>query len=131
MPAKNPASLRVLIVDDESLIRWSLAETLGRQGWVVTEASDAKSALRLVADAREPFDVVVLDFRLPDSSDLGLLSRIRTVSPLSQVILMTAFGTPELLDHARQLGAVAIVHKPFDLAEVSALAWQVSHERQA
>jgi AmiR/NasT family two-component response regulator len=45
------------------------------------------------------------------------------------VILMTAFGTPELLDHARQLGAVAIVHKPFDLAEVSDLAWQVSHGR--
>src|SRR5713101_5365770 len=88
--AKNPAVAHVLVVDDEPLIRWSLAETLTQRGHSVTEAGDAKETLRVVTrDADRP-DVVLLDYRLPDSNDLGLFAAIKRHVPEIQVILMTA-----------------------------------------
>ena len=117
MSEKFP-SLRVLVVEDELLIRWSIAETLAGAGHNVLEAGDGASAvqaLRTAADADEAIDAVVLDYRLPDSNDLTLLATIRRLSPESAVILMTAFGTPEVTDGARELGAVQVLHKPFDM----------------
>jgi DNA-binding NtrC family response regulator len=121
--------MRVLVVDDEPLIRWSLAEALRRQGCLVVEAGDARGAVDRLTAPGAPFDVVLLDYRLPDSNDLGLLSRIRDGWPGCPIILMTAFGSAEVLDGARRLGAVAIVQKPFDLNDVTALAWQAHHSR--
>ena len=66
-------------------------------------------------------DVVLLDFRLPDSSDLTLLGRIRHLLPRAAVILMTAFSTPDVVQGALELGAVRVVAKPFELSEMAAL----------
>ena len=76
---KHSPRLRVLVVDDEPLIRWSLAETLEQSGHAVVEAGDAASAIRTVS-AGDPFDVVLLDYRLPDSNDLNLLATIRKLT---------------------------------------------------
>jgi DNA-binding NtrC family response regulator len=112
----NPRST-VLVVDDEGLIRWSLAEMLEASGYTVFEAGDARHALEYFQH-RTPGDspcVVLLDLRLPDSTDLGLLRRIREMAPACRVILMTAYGTPEVVDEAMRLGAFRVVGKPFDL----------------
>jgi DNA-binding NtrC family response regulator len=119
------APLRVLIVDDEPLIRWSLAETLADSGHIVAEAGDGETALRFLADD-QPFDVVLLDYRLPDSNDLRLLTAIRQTAPQSAVIMMTAFGTPEIAHGALALGAYRVVPKPF---EVQAMADLVREAR--
>jgi DNA-binding NtrC family response regulator len=111
----------VLVVDDEPLIRWSLAETLTERGFEVIEAGDARSAVQIVSDATEPFEVMVLDLRLPDSHDLTLLSRLRRLAPESRVILMTAYGTPEAIQGAVDLGAFRVVSKPFEVHELAAL----------
>jgi DNA-binding NtrC family response regulator len=66
----------------------------------------------------EAVDVVVLDYRLPDSNDLTLLAAIRRLSPRSGVILMTAHGTPEITKGALDLGAYEVMHKPFELHEL-------------
>ena len=112
--------LRVLVVDDEPLIRWSIAETLGAAGHKVTEAQDAASALRALADAPDT-DLVLLDFRLPDSNDLGLLAEIRRMAPATPVIMMTAFGTPDVTAGALKLGAVKVLNKPFNMHELERL----------
>ena len=117
----NSRSLRILIVDDEALIRWSLAQTLGDAGHVTTEAADGASAIRSVSQTATPFDVVLLDFRLPDSNDLGLLSELRRLAPTSKVILMTAFSTPDVVDGALELGAVRVVTKPMEMVAVPGL----------
>src|SRR5207249_1615367 len=91
---KSPI-LRVLVVDDESLIRWSIAETLADAGHTVIEAGDGATAVQALTASAEPVDAVLLDYRLPDSNDLALLANIRRLSPHSPVILMTAYGTPE------------------------------------
>jgi DNA-binding NtrC family response regulator len=117
---------RVLVVDDEALLRWSVAETLGDQGWQVTEAADAESALVAFPDVAAANGLVFLDLRLPDSDDLHVLAAMRRLSPRTPVILMTAHATPILADEARALGAFAVLDKPFDMAEIGPLAERAS-----
>jgi DNA-binding NtrC family response regulator len=122
--AKNSTKLRVLVVDDEPLIRWSVLETLEQSGHAVAEAGDRAGALQSVSSADQPFDVVLLDYRLPDSNDLALLAAIRRLAPTTAVIMMTAFGTPEVTAGALRLGAFRVVPKPFEIDEMAALVLQ-------
>jgi len=112
--------LQVLVVDDEPLIRWSLVEILKQAGHVVAEAADAACAIRAIASAG-PFDVVVLDYRLPDSNDLGLLSGIRKLAPRTAVIMMTAFEAADVADGAMSLGAYRVMLKPFEIGDMAGL----------
>jgi DNA-binding NtrC family response regulator len=112
--------LRVLVVDDEPLIRWSIAETLGAAGHQVIEAQDAVSTLRVLAEAPTP-DLILLDFRLPDSNDLGLLAEIRRIVPTTPVVMMTAFGTPDMNAGALKLGASGVLNKPFNMHDLEGL----------
>lgn len=121
LAVNNPHPVRVLVVDDELLIRWSLAETLTDHGYIVSEAADAASVRRIVSDGGDKPDVVLLDFRLPDSDDLGLLATVRRDAPNAQIVLMTAFGTPEVVKGAMDLGAFRVVGKPFEVHDLAAL----------
>lgn len=113
-------TLRVLVVDDELLLRWSIAEVLRHGGHHVIEAASAAAAREAIRDSA-PIDVVLLDFRLPDSDDLQLLGEIRHRLPEAAVVLMTAFGTPEVTEGAMRLGAYTVLTKPFDLHGVDAM----------
>jgi two-component system, NtrC family, response regulator AtoC len=115
---------RVLVVDDEDLIRWSLTQTLVDRGFQVDEASTGADALDVVTAAQGRFDVVLLDFRLPDSNDLTLLATLRRLMPRAALILMTAYSTPETAQGALDLGAIRVVGKPFELSEMARLVEQ-------
>ena len=121
MTRKIPPALRVLVVDDESLIRWSVAETLAERGYEVVEAGDAAGARSAIRDPRGGFDVILLDLRLPDSGDLTLLESIRRFLPDAQVILMTAFGAPDVVRGALDIGAYRVMNKPFEMQAVADL----------
>ena len=116
----NPR-LRALVVDDEALIRWSVAETLAALELDVAQAADAAGALDVITGATAPFDIVVLDLRLPDVNDLSLLARVRQLLPDAYVVVMTAFGTPELLAEAVAIGTHGVLQKPFELEELRRL----------
>ena len=105
----------ILIVDDESLIRWSLAQTLEAEGFRVVEAASARETLDWL-DKDGDIGVVLLDLKLPDSGDLSLLRTLRQRAPGWQIILMTAHGTTEILDEAVDAGAFRALGKPFDMA---------------
>lgn len=121
----------VLVVDDEALIRWSLTEMLGERGYEVTEAESARTALAAIGRAKEPFDVVLLDYRLPDSADLRLLEKVRHLTPSSQVIMITAHNSPELSQGAAALGAYCVISKPFEVESLAALVNEARHESAA
>ena len=110
---------RVLVVDDEPLIRWSVSETLSDQGFQVVESGDAQAARNAVRDATRAFDVVVLDLNLPDSRDLSLLRLIHAMAPAAQVVLMTAYATPEVVQEAVEAGAFDVVNKPFEIEHLA------------
>ena len=109
---------QVLVVDDEPLIRWSVSQSLSDLGFDVSEAADAASALKMVTTSPLPFRIVVLDLRLPDMNDLSLLGTLRQLLPNARLILMTAYGTPEVIADARALGAT-VLSKPFELDELN------------
>ena len=119
--AENFPGLRVLVVEDELLIRWSIAETLAHAGHTVIEAEDGVSAVQALMAPAAPFDAVFLDYRLPDSDNLSLLANIRRLSPHSPVILMTAYGTPEIIKSALDLGVYQVMNKPFEMQDLEAL----------
>lgn len=118
---------RVLVVDDEPLIRWSIAETLKAYGTTVLEAESGAGALRALHESSPSVDAIVLDYRLPDTNSLSLLARIRHLAPRTPVILMTAFSTPELVEDALRLGAYDVMDKPFDLNELETVVTRACH----
>ena len=123
--------VRVLVVDDELLIRWSIAETLKEHGHSVLEAENGAAALRELQLSSPPVDVVLLDYRLPDVWNLSLLAQIRQIAPLTPVILMTAFGAPDVIEGARHLGACDVMHKPFDLNVLEAVVERAAGQLQS
>jgi DNA-binding NtrC family response regulator len=119
--ASGRATLTVLVVDDEALLRWSLAEVLRRSGHTVIEAASAREALASIGGPSSSIDAVLLDYHLPDSSDLGLLEEVRRRVPGSAVLLMTAYGTPEMVQGALDCGACCVLSKPFDMHTIASV----------
>jgi DNA-binding NtrC family response regulator len=106
----------VLVVDDESLIRWTLAERLGADRLAVEEADTATAALdRFGPD----IDLVLLDYKLPDSDGLTVLKAMKAKDPDVPVILLTAFSSIETAVEAMKQGAYHYANKPFNLDELS------------
>jgi two-component system, NtrC family, response regulator AtoC len=110
------SSRRVLIVDDEALIRWSLAERLRADGHQIIEAGTAAEAL---SHADEGVDLVLLDYRLPDDDGVSVLRRLRDVDPDVLVIMLTAHKSVETVVEAMRAGAFDYATKPFDLDDVA------------
>src|SRR5690349_13081750 len=112
----------ILIIDDEFEIRESLQTLLELEGYTVEVAGDGEDGLSHIA--QRPFDLVLLDFALPDRNGLEILRDIRERAPELAVIMITAYGTVENAVNAMQGGAVNFVQKPWQneklLADVSA-----------
>jgi two-component system response regulator AtoC len=108
----------ILIVDDEELIRWSLRERLKADGYDIVEAGTGKEA---VEQFKTGVDLVLLDYRLPDTDGLSLLREFKKLEPDSLVILLTSFVSVETAVDAMKLGAFHFANKPFNVDDVADL----------
>jgi DNA-binding NtrC family response regulator len=106
----------VLVVDDELLIRKSLAKVLRARGYAVEVASNGAEGLEKVAEVRP--QVMILDMRLPDTDGLSVLRRVRQLDPLLQVIVITAFGDVQTAVDAMKLGAGDFLRKPYEMEDI-------------
>jgi AmiR/NasT family two-component response regulator len=107
---------RIVVAEDEALIRLDLVEMLREEGYdVVGEAGDGEEAVRLVEEHRP--DVVVLDVKMPGLDGLTAAERIGE-RRLAAVVMLTAFSQRELVERARDAGALAYVVKPFTRADL-------------
>jgi len=104
----------VLIVDDEQLLVRTLSCVLQEAGYRIAVAGSAEQAERQ-AFGESPFDLIVLDHRLPKESGIDLVKRLRERTVRSRVILMTAYETPDVKAEARRLKVDRYMRKPFDL----------------
>jgi len=111
--------VKILVVDDEPSIRFSLAELLDEAGHEVREAPHAPAALALLDEA--PADLVISDLTMPAMDGLQLLDEVRSRHPGSLVVLMTAHGDERTAVRALKDGAYDYVPKPFDNEEIRAL----------
>lgn len=121
-PVENFTGGTVLIIDDETAIRESLETLLEFEGYTVQSAETGEEGLAKMAET--PFDLVLLDFALPDRNGLEILADIRSRDPQLAVIMITAYGTVDNAVRAMQSGATNFIQKPWDneklLADVRA-----------
>lgn len=102
---------RVLVAEDESLIRLDLVEMLGEEGYeIVGEAGDGERAVELATELRP--DLVVMDIKMPKMDGISAAEKIVS-DRIAPVVMLTAFSQKELVDRAREAGAMAYVVKPF------------------
>ena len=107
---------RVVIAEDEALIRLDLREMLEEEGWtVVGEAGDGEEAVRL-AEQLQP-DLVICDVKMPKLDGISAATRIGEAR-IAPVVMLTAFSQRELVERARDAGAMAYVVKPFGRADL-------------
>ncbi|MGA8874819.1 MAG: response regulator, partial [Candidatus Korobacteraceae bacterium] len=102
----------VLIIDDEAAIRESLQTLLEFEGYSVEVANDGEEGLTRIAE--RPFDLVLLDFALPERNGIEILREIRERDSELPVIMITAYGTVENAVNAMQAGATNFIQKPWD-----------------
>ncbi len=143
-PMGRPPSLTdamaatVLVVDDETASRESLADVLMEEGFVARTAADARSAIAMLDE--DEYDLVITDLRMPEVSGVELLREIRTRSPQTLVILMTAHASVETAVEALREGAHDYMIKPLVYDEVLTkirhlldrreMAWQIQYLRR-
>ena len=107
---------RVLIAEDEALIRLDLAEMLVEEGYdVVGEAGDGETAVRLALDLKP--DLVILDIKMPIMDGLAAAERI-AAERVAPVVILTAFSQRDLVERARAAGAMAYLVKPFQKSDL-------------
>jgi two-component system response regulator AtoC len=116
---------RVLVVDDERLLRWSLAEMLADGGYQVLEAQNGRDARAAFADDEHPIDVMLVDLKLPDVDGLQLVREARRRCLTCPILIMTAYGAADTLEAAVAAGAHGVIAKPFDLDDLLRLVRHV------
>lgn len=112
MDETRPATgLRVLVVEDEALIRLDLTEMLGEEGYVVAgEAGDGEQAVTLARELRP--DLVIMDVKMPKVDGIAAAGQI-VEERIAPVVMLTAFSQRDLIERARDAGAMAYLVKPF------------------
>jgi DNA-binding response OmpR family regulator len=109
---------KVLIVDDEETLTWSMARSLSRDKdkYEVIIANNGKEALNLLTKSK--VDLVISDIRMPDINGLDLLVKIRKEYPQTKVIIMTAYGSSDVHKEANRRGSLYYVEKPFEISDI-------------
>ncbi len=121
-------SARVLVIDDEQSIRHFVSRSLTDAGYEVATAGSGADGLRLFH--ADPADLVILDLRLPDASGLDLLAQLKTESPSTPVIVITAVDDVEVAVKAMRQGAFYFLRKPLALDELEKLVHEGLEKRQ-
>ena len=115
-PTDAPVAKRILVAEDEAIIRLDLAEMLGEAGYeVVGQASNGEQAVEMATSMRP--DLVIMDVKMPVLDGISAAERIGKLH-LAPVVLLTAFSQKELVERARDAGAMAYVIKPFSPADL-------------
>jgi two-component system, NtrC family, response regulator HydG len=110
---------RILVADDQDMMRDSLASTLVREGHEVVAATDGAMALTKLSGAK--FDLMITDLKMPKMTGIELLAEARKIRPEMPVVLMTAFASVQTAVEAMKLGAYDYIQKPFDGDEIKML----------
>ena len=121
---------KVLVVDDEETLTWSMAKTLAKDAgkYELIIANSGEDALKILE--KGPLDVVVTDIKMPGLNGLELLSIIREKYPSTKVIIMTAYGSPEVHKEATRRGSYYYLEKPFEISEIRTLILNALQEKR-
>ena len=110
------SACRVLVVEDDEDFAEGLADVLELEGFDVVTAPSGEAGLERFG--REAFDIAILDMKLPGMNGVEVLVAIKALSPSTEVVMVTGFTEPELIEQARRHGARGVVHKPFEIRRI-------------
>jgi CheY-like chemotaxis protein len=110
---------RVLLVDDDALVRRAAAATLQRLGYDVTVATDGVHALEVFKEASEPFKAVILDLRMPRMDGEATFEELHRLAPLLPIVIWSGFGGDLDIEVLLRKGAAGYIQKPYRIAELS------------
>jgi len=122
---------RILVADDEELVRMAIKAILGFGGHEVVLAVDGAEAVEKYRDASPRFDLVVLDMHMPRLDGRGALLRIREIDPNARVVLLSGALHDPAGESVTELEGVAFLHKPFENDELLGLVRQMLDSRRA
>lgn len=112
----TPAKKKILIVDDAGPVVVLCVNVLQALGYAVKGANRGETAIELIR--KEPFDLMVLDYKMPGMTGFEVFQQARVLHPSMAVVLVTGHGTPEIINEANRMGFDAILLKPFTSDEL-------------
>lgn len=118
---------RILVADDSPEIRELLFEAFSSIGCAVTCVRDGLEALACLQT--EPYDLLITDYRMPRLDGLALLRRLQAGNGCWRSVLITAQGTPDLVERAKRAGATLVLFKPFAIPDIIALVEAIKDRR--
>lgn len=113
------ADIKILVIDDEKLLRWSLQQSLSKDGYIVFSAETGTEGLRLFKE--EMPDIVLLDINLPDISGVTVLEQIMEINKEAIVVMITAYSDVQTAVKTVKLGAYDFIEKPFNMDKLNIL----------
>ena len=120
---------KILIVDDQPGIRQLLSEILKEEGYAIHNAINGMEGINKFEEIKP--DVILLDMKMPGMDGIEVLDEIKKLSSDAKVIVMTAYGELEPINHARRLGAYGYVSKPFDVVNLCQIIKTVVNESRS
>lgn len=108
--------LDILVVDDQPGVRYLLNIVINESGHKAHTAQNGLEAIDMARSIRP--DLIFMDVRMPIMGGLEALAKIKPLSPESEVIIMTAYGSDETIEEAKNLGALGCMAKPFDINDI-------------
>lgn len=119
--------IKVLIVDDEKIVRDFFKRLLALLGLDVFDAEDGFKAVELVK--KEKFDLFFVDVRMPGMDGLETYREIRKIVPSAQVVMITGYAVEETLEQAQKEGAIKAIRKPFDISQIKEVIDRAGKEK--
>lgn len=102
---------KILVIDDEAIVRTSCERTLAPEGYELTLAVSGKEGLEVLE--RERFALVLLDLKMPDIDGIEVLNKIKATWPETKIVMITGYSTVDTAVQALRLGAFNFIEKPF------------------
>ncbi len=118
----------VLIVDDNESLCETLSFILNRKGYATTTAHDGPDAIKQTEET--PFDLTLMDIRMPLMNGVDALKKIRRLRPKAAVVMMTGYSVEELVKEALEEGAFGIIYKPLDIDRIISLIEEARASRK-
>jgi DNA-binding response OmpR family regulator len=114
---------RILVVDDEKNVRFTVAHALRSDGYTVDSAGSGTEGLDCTSATR--YDLILVDLRMPGMTGIDMLRELRRRDPEMPAVIITAYGVPQQLVEAAELGAIDCIHKPFSIQTIRSVVREV------
>jgi two-component system NtrC family response regulator len=126
MLLNDKKNIKILVVDDEAIMRNMLADVLIAEGYTVHPAASATAALEEIK--RGHFDLVITDMVMQNMDGIDLIKATKKIDPQTEFIIITAYVTPVTFDQSVNLGVISCLTKPIDLDQLRVLVQRIFHK---